>query len=347
MKYQFDHRVKEFAQLLNRVDPDQLKSSAYSQRYLAHLMEHRLYFISIYSQLLDKVIRLAKKEPPQVSLLDYGAGNGLLAMFASYCGFQKVYINDMDAGFISAAEQTAAQLGITIEGFIAGDINKTRECLNSSPPDIIVGTDVIEHIYNLDEFLRELHQLNPAIVAGFTTAANIHNPVKRKRIIALQQKDEFQGSSPTDGILTGQEAHPSFLSLRREIIVKQLPGETPAIIDQLAKATRGMNKDDVIRACTSFRDSGTLPDPPKHPTNTCDPLTGSWTERLMSMDEYTAAFRRAGFNLSHSCGFYDTHKSQWHKNLVGKLLNIGVRLAGKSLAPYLVLTGNSTVFNET
>jgi 2-polyprenyl-3-methyl-5-hydroxy-6-metoxy-1,4-benzoquinol methylase len=86
-------------------------------------------------------------------LVDYGAGNGLLGIFAKYCGFKKVYVNDISAIFIEASKQLAKVLDISIDGFIEGDCDKVLEFTKENDKvDAVVGTDVIEHVYRLYTF---------------------------------------------------------------------------------------------------------------------------------------------------------------------------------------------------
>ncbi|MEI2747673.1 MAG: hypothetical protein V9E88_02790 [Ferruginibacter sp.] len=84
--------------------------------------------------------------------MDYGAGNGLLGIFARYCGFGRVALNDIDLPFLEAARKLSQALHIDMDAFIEGDISQVKDHPYAKQLNAIAGTDVIEHIYNLDDF---------------------------------------------------------------------------------------------------------------------------------------------------------------------------------------------------
>ena len=67
----------------------------------------------------------------------------------------------------------------------------------------------------------------------------------------------------------------------------------------LAKTTRGLKQEDIIKAIEEFRRSAALPNPAQG-TNTCNPLNGSWTERIGSLDEYRALLQTIRFTCDFS-----------------------------------------------
>src|SRR6476660_5451299 len=152
---QFDKFIPAFSQQLQLALPHQLED-LYPRKYLEHLLSHRNYYLGIYSQLLNKLFNSGMATPNAAVLVDFGAGNGLLGLFAKFCGVRTVYINDRDPHFLNASKILAAQLGITIDGFIEGDIESVASFPFTTPPGIIAGTDVIEHIYDLDIFFETI-----------------------------------------------------------------------------------------------------------------------------------------------------------------------------------------------
>ena len=107
-----------------------------------------------------------------------------------------------------------------------------------------------------------------------------------------------------------------------------------------------MRQDDINKALNRYIESNEFPDYPSHPFNTCHPLTGSWTERLLTTEEYQSVYQKAGFTLNLKNGHYDIHKKPFYRSVLNQVLNACIPLGGKSLAPYLILVGNSTVINE-
>ncbi|WP_460561411.1 class I SAM-dependent methyltransferase [Ferruginibacter profundus] len=323
---------------MEAIDADAISDYSYCKSYFLHLLQYKRFYLTIYSHVLEILLQHARLPKEELTIVDYGAGNGLLGLFAKHCGFGKVYSNDVNEKFVKAAEQTAQLMNITIEGFITGDIDAVAAAFPLQKPHAIIGTDVIEHIYNLNVFFKQLQELNPAMTTVFTTAANAANPFKRKRLQQLQRNDENKGGLPGDYALFGEEAIEPFIITRKKIIQENFPTLTAEENEILALHTRGLNKKDIINAGEKYIAEKILPSLLQHPTNTCEPLSGSWTEHLLTIAEYKTIYNRAGFRLQVYNGFYNAY-SGGAKSLIMKLANTGVAIAGKLLAPFISLVG--------
>lgn len=317
---------------------DGLTISDYSRRYLSHLQKHRLYFLSIYAEVLDNVLLHSSKKMQEISLIDYGAGNGLLGIFAKYCGAKQVILCDHDPNFVNAAMNTAKALSIEADKFLKGEINSLVESVNQSGIDAVVGTDVIEHIYNLDDFFAGIQKINPRMVTVFTTASNPGNYFKVRQLKRLQIKDEYHGSEPGDFILAGAEKHESFLQIRVDIVRSGFPGLSARQYDLLAEQTRGLNKEDIQKAVRQYLANGTVPVPEENSCNTCNPITGSWTERVLPLKFYEVLYKKYGFRLEVESGFYNDLEPG-PKKIVNKIRNLVIKLTGKNTAPFITLIG--------
>ncbi len=332
------HHIPAFKKLLSRVNVEKISSGTYCRRYLAHLLDHQHYYLTIYVKVLGKIVEHAATKKENIVLIDYGAGNGMLGIFAKYCGFKKVFLNDIDDKFIGAAKELAEQLNIPVDGYIAGDVNALLPSCMDEKPTAIAGTDVIEHIYNLDDFFSILKQINPNIISVFTTASNPNNFFKVRQLKKLQLRDEYEGGTPDDFALFGEESHESFLKIREQVIRKNFNELNDIEIKKLSEATRGLNEKDIVDAVHTYKMSKRLPQPPAHPTNTCNPISGSWTERVLTINEYQAIYNAAGFRLIVNNGFYDIYKKTF-KSMVNRLLNTAIVFFGKKISPFIVLTG--------
>lgn len=336
-----------FESLLSSVHIERLDINPYAKQYLSHLLGHKKYYCRIYAQLLNLALKTLPAvtnpggglEKGAICLVDYGAGNGLLGLLAKYCGFGKVYLNDINAGFLHAARQLAAEMRIEMDGFIEGDISNMKDFFSSVTPDIIVGSDVIEHIYDLAEFFRTAKQINPHLVTVMSTACNPANNFKVKEFQKLQIKDELYGGSPADSNLFGETATGPFIETRKKIIAacanEKISREE---MNQLAGLTRGLRKDDIEKAVEKYLDKKILPVLLAHPTNTCDPVSGSWSERLLSFEEYRNIYSRAGFSVEFYNGFYNEYEA----TLKSRMLFFANRLipvAGHKLSPFITLVG--------
>ncbi len=332
----FNEQVKIFERLLDNVAVEKISPDTYCQKYLGHLLEHKKYYLAIYADVIEKLN--AQKNIDEIALVDFGAGNGLLGIFAKFCGCKKVYLVDIDEKFITASQNLAQQMNINIDGYIRGDIHALQQYFNDIIPDAIIATDVIEHIYSLEDFFGTIKKINPSIISVFTTASNPENYFKVRNLKKLQIKDECEGGTPDDFVLFGDKPLEAFFKIRLEIIRSQLGNVNEKLLTSLAKATRGMNEQDISIAVENYKLTKKIPDPPLHPTNTCNPLNSSWTERILPISAYYSIYNENKMNLRVYNGFYNEFKKGLG-GVLNKLLNKGVTILGRQFAPYIIFVG--------
>jgi hypothetical protein len=340
MSHRFQQEIKSFSLLLSQNDLSFNLSNDYCDRYLQHLISNRNYYLDIYAHVFEKVLTNSNLPKEKLTIIDYGAGNGLLGIFAKYCCFGKVIINEIDHIFLMASQNLAEKLNIIIDKFIEGDISIVKKETTDLKIDAIIATDVIEHIYNLNDFFITLQSINPKIISVFTTGSNPENYFKVKKLQRLQLKDEYEGGKPDDTALFGCESHKAYLEIRKDIIRGVLKNETDNIINQMASKTRGLQKKDILSAVEVYLQTGMFPKEPIDKFNTCNPETGSWTERVIKLDEYNTIYQTFNFNLFVNTGFYNVHKKGL-KRLSFQLLNLLVTIFGMRFAPFIILTGNT------
>ena len=328
-----------FESLLASIHIDSLSATPYAKRYLQHILAHKKFYIHLYAHLLELAITNCNKAKKDICLVDYGAGNGLMGLFAKYCGFGKVYINDLSNDFLHAAIAVSDAVQISPDGFITGDIENVQAYFGQLPLDVIVGTDVIEHIYNLDHFFATVKKINPYMITVMNTASNPVNPFRIRQLKAMQLKDEFEGGTPDDRVLFGAVEHASFIELRKRIISLISNGNLTAEEEvKLATLTRGLYKTDIEKAVQKYIAEKKWPVALSHPTNTCDPTTGSWTERMLSFEEYKTIYGNAGFSVEVHDGFYNA----FEPTLKSKLLffaNLIIPFAAHKLSQSITLVG--------
>ncbi|MEO6355042.1 MAG: class I SAM-dependent methyltransferase [Ferruginibacter sp.] len=336
----FKEYITAFEARLDHIIINDISPELYCKKYLVHLLQHKKYYLSIYADVLQKLIQHAAKKKAHIVLLDFGAGNGLLGIFAKFCGFKKVFVNDIDAKFVQAAKCLSDQLKIKIDGFITGDIAAVKAYFKSEPPDAIAGTDVIEHIYSLEDFFATIQQMNPSMITVFTTASNPANFLKVSSLRKLQLKDELEGGTPDDHVLFGETALQPFIKIREEIIRKHYNNLTDVIIKELAKATRGKNEPDIVAAVKEYNISGKMPLPPADKTNTCNPINGSWTERVLPLADYSRMYNSYGFSIQFYKGFYNVYEGGI-KKYFKKIINATIAILGNTIAPYIIIVGST------
>ncbi|HXS57021.1 MAG TPA: methyltransferase domain-containing protein [Hanamia sp.] len=329
--------VEAFSRLLSKVNIDEAGFGSYQLTYLKHLFSHKNYYLRIYAQVLTEVLDKSHKQKADIFLVDYGAGNGLLGLFAKYCGFGKVVQVDTSKGFHESQKILSDKLNIPIAEHLHGNFEMLKKYKHEAP-DALVGTDVIEHIYDLDSFFATLHELNGNMTIIFTTASNDRNPWKKKKLMHVQLKDEYEGYDAENG----NDSLLPFRQVRENIIKNKLPQLSETEIHLLVKNTRGLRQDDIIKACGQYITTNEMPSLIAHPTNTCDPLSGSWTERFLSYAEYKSLFNRHGYALSIKNGFYN-HYQGGIKGTILFFLNIAGKIpgrAGNMISPYIMLSGS-------
>lgn len=305
--------IASFSRRLDGVSPGDISTDPYAVAYLEHLLAHRQYYLHIYADLLGAL-------SADGGLIDFGCGNGLLGLFARHCGFEKVALVDVDGHFLQAARALADRLGL--------DVAVNRE-LPRGGYRYLVGTDVVEHIYDLTGFMHDARGLERIIL---TTSANPFNWVKARQIKKIQRIDEYVGTPPSAA--NRWVAVRPFLQQRLDT-VRAAGGP-----DYLADLTRGMRGDDIIKAVRHYAATGELPKAPSHPTNTCDPETGSWTERLLNRKEYRRYFAEGGFTLHIRYGGYNAYEGGARATAV-KAMNAIAK--NPWLAAYLILDGRRQI----
>ncbi|MBR4804146.1 MAG: SAM-dependent methyltransferase, partial [Bacteroidales bacterium] len=133
---------------------------------------------------------------------------------------------------------------------------------------------------------------------------------------------------------TGTCENPNFYTLRRDYIRSQYPDFDENTLNSWASATRGLVFDDIEAVV-----DGEKPLPSVDGYNTCDPRTGSWTERVLPLSEYRRLLAKHQRILRVENGFYDTHRAQPQK-MFRAALNVIIRLLphlGRSFAPFIFL----------
>ena len=337
--HSFDHYIPGFQKKIQEVNIDQLNCAPYPKRYLQHLLANSQYYLSIYAHVLDIAVNEQPLSPQNMQLIDYGAGNGLLGMFAQYAGFKQVLLCDVDPSFTEAAKALAHHLQIPLAGCVTGDLQALLHQYPNITADVMVGTDVIEHIYDLEAFFATIQGHNPNMTTVFTTASNPANPFKTTRLKRLQIKDENEGGHPSDFVLAGAEKHEAFLQIRKQIIGEAFPDLDVATTEKLCRATRGLDKPNIIKAVTAYLENGILPVLPKG-YNTCNPLTSSFTERILPLADYHSLYANHGFSLQVYNGFYNIN-SPGIKKLINPVLNGMIKIVGRKIAPFISLKGSN------
>lgn len=276
------------------------------------------------------------------AFVDYGGGHGLLSCLAKTVGFRRVVYNDIFDGCCKDARILAEALDCTADDYVCGDIHHVQQFLQAKPSAscAVASINVIEHIYDMEDFIRVAGSLSSGpMTMALSTSANPLNPIVRRRHFRQHREWEFEdgphaGSYPMDSVK-------AFRTIRQEIIQASGKGLSATTVEALTDLTRGLRKDDIERCVREFEQAGKLPAQPEHPTNTCDPLTGSWQERLLNIGAVKRSLAAVGFETTVRGGYYDdvTASSKPVKIALARLMNHGISLLGSQgarLAPCIM-----------
>lgn len=292
---------------LRRLEPGQLPLSEYGRENVADFQGKAHETFKKYVHLLAWSLYPEMDDGP-AALVDYGGGHGLLACLAKEAGFQRVIYNDIFSGCCDDARQLAESLQCRADEYVCGDIRAVGERLRPQAfrSAALVSINVIEHIYDMDAFIRETGSLaRGPMTLMLSTSANPLNPSVARRHFAQHRLWEFkdgphESSYPMD-------TPRAFRTVRRELIQAVAPQLTPSELDALADATRGMWKPDIEVCARKYVETRRMPALPSHPTNTCDPLTGSWQERLLDIPQVSKVLGEEGFKVRVLGGYYSGH----------------------------------------
>jgi len=304
LKTQIKAAVSQLLLQLNKIDVESEEISEYNKTYLKKYLSNYNFYMSYYSQLLLKAIQKLKKSKEESVFVDYGGGSGILSYLASILGFKQVIYNDIYSVSVSDVKIISKNLNISIDYFFLGNINELVKNLdlNFIKPDIICSFDVLEHIYDLDTWFTELSKLSNFNLL-FMTSANPKNPLVNYRLKKLQNKAEYYGFNKHLGWKKSDENLP-YSIVRKNIIKSKFPSLKNNEIDYLTKKTRGLRKDDIEKIVNSFIKKEVINYAIKHPTNTCDPYTGNWTEHLINLEDFKIDLKAKGFKVNYSNSLY-------------------------------------------
>ena len=276
----------------------------------------------------------------RIVMVDYGGGVGDLSLLAKEAGVGTVVYTDIYDVMCRDAHHIARSIGLEADHYVPGDINVLLSFVQEKGCSChaVVSYDVLEHMYNLEEFLLKVPGLSLGhLVLVAASGANPKNPLIARRLKKLQRKMEFFGTVRKEGE-DPRDTPLAYRPLRRVLIAERAGGLSPEAIDLLASRTRGMRISDIEKALEAYKTSRTLPPVPEHPTNTYDPFTGNWCERLLDPRTVSGKLRELGFAAHVLPGYYGSHGGGSRVKRAARLgANVAIRalgVQGLAVAPF-------------
>ncbi len=329
------------------LDPGSLGISEYNQRYLGTKIHYAEATMDLYGKLISLALDKSTVPTEDFVLVDYGGGSGLISLLALEAGIGTVIYNDIYETSCNDVQILSAALGLRLKHVIPGDIQELVEklCHESIAVNAVISNDVLEHIYDVGSHFEYLASMadHPLRVI-YATGANIKNRIYVRQAVKKQIEVEHQNREATWGH-KDRDTLRAYLEVRKDLISTYAPALPSAQVDELARATRGLMKQDIEESVDEYREKGEISYRPNHPTNTCDPNTGNWCEHLMEFDWLESVVEETGFSVSILPGTYFMSGS-FLKRTAKLLVNSALRILGKRLmflAPYFILIAETPV----
>ena len=337
---------KSVLQDISKLDLKKLGISDYNQVYIQTKLKKPHYEMCVASYMLGKFLDFTGADREKAVLIDYGAGSGLACFAAKRLNIKHVVYCDIFEQSCLDAKAIGEAIGITIDEYVCGDLPETRAWLaqNQLQASGVISHNVIEHVYSMNELFTEIGKL--AFRNTFVWLSTAANPFRKKTSAELSKhaiRVETQTREPAPGH-KARNALEAYREIRRQIIVSANSELSQETVDTLTEKTRGMREDDIRKFLSDYRDGNPITISPDHPTNTCDPLTGNWAERMMDPFSLIKDAKQHGLELNVLPGFWSLDQGSAVKNGFKKISNVGISLAktkGLSRSPYYILCGTA------
>ena len=313
--------ASESIKKIRQIDFKKLGISEYNLLYIERLLPHLDYYFDIYIQSISS---FSTPTPNQSWIVDFGGGHGFLSIFLKSLGYNVIYcdINPLSVETIQAIKK---ELNTGPDHIVLGSAAELKHfCDNNNiKPTHLIATDLIEHVFDLTVFFKDLRAINPHFEMVFTTASNPKNTYKCRQLRKYMKSQEIK-----------------YFSKRKEFISGQLPELSEAEVENLARLSRGETYSTIPQIVNQYKEDGILPEVLGDPYNTCDPENGNWAERILSFEEYEKLAAQTGFQISFAPGYYNTKRPNKLVSSGLQALNSIIRSnrkVGFSLAPYIVI----------
>ncbi|GIV16956.1 MAG: hypothetical protein KatS3mg022_2391 [Armatimonadota bacterium] len=241
---------------------------------------------------VEDMLRLAALDVAGKTVLDAGCGFGRVSLVLAAMGADKVYGIDITQRRLHTFQQIIKDL--EMEHILIAEYKSVD---NTGYPegffDLVLSIEAVSHYNDIDAFFREAARvLKPGGVLLIADGNNARNP----RIARFTRQVWNRFENGPAGEVHGHTVTQSYREIRRNIIAEHFPTLSGEEMDELARRTSYMNKQQVIQATQNYLATHTLPDSLYDP-NRCpvDPRTGAVIERLFDPFELARYTQQFGF----------------------------------------------------
>lgn len=348
LEVEIEKAARQVHASLSELDLGALGISEYNQRYLSQKLSKPEFEFSLITAIFGQFSSLLSSDRGDLTLVDYGAGSGIIGLVAKALGIGQVIYCDIYDVSANDAAQLGESLGLLAEEYFVGDSTDLVGLLKerSIVPDILLSNDCLEHIYDMESFMKDVSQMVDSNTGlWLSSAANPHRPKTHRVLSNVARIAEFEGTPDKAG-RKQRDTNRAFVDVRREMILEAAPEINTSDLDELVARTRGKRQDDILQCVQAFQTASELPDPPEHPTNTCDPTNGNWAERLMDPFWLCGLCRENGVDACVRPGYWSPDPRNALKDFAKTANNVLIRMFGDKamrLAPYYVIFKNGQV----
>lgn len=321
--------IDNLAVKLQSLQLETLAISDYNKRYLKDYINNFAFFMPLYKTLLAKVVRKLSKPVSESSFVDYGGGCGILTFLAVELGFKKVMYNDIYEVSTTDVKLISKAINLKVDEFITGDISEFIDYVTKKniKIDHICSFDVLEHIYDVKDWFAKVQELPKPFSLCFMTSANSSNPFTNRKLKKIHYKAEYIGAKKKKG-WKERDSNLPFLVLRQKMIAEKFREIPKDKIILLAKNTRGLYGDDILKSAAHQLETGNYSIKEKHPTNTCDPLTGNWAEHIIDINTLKKQIENKSTSVKFTNSFYSESNNRI-LNFPKKMINFLMKILGE------------------
>lgn len=269
MKYDIRQAAQALISQLKAIDYERLPISKYNKRYIARLKPVLSYYMKIYADCLLKGLESIGSSPEEITLIDYGGGSGFLSILAKQAGIGRVIYIDLNPDSVNTIRILKELVNTGPDIILHGDSDTLADwcSANKVKPQLLIATDLIEHVYDLSAFFANLVAIDNKMQMLFTTASTPFNPYVKRRLHRLMTIWEKE-----------------YLCFTSALYPTALSGPFPC------RSERSCTKDarTYLPTYPQGCQDGSYP-LLKDAFNTCDPRNGNWTERILPIETYRIA----------------------------------------------------------
>lgn len=291
---------------------------------------------------LLRILEIVDKPVNELCIIDHGAGIGFFGLLAKKCGVGKILCHDISSDMIEDSRKISNKLNLAFDDYVTGDTDiLLNYCLKTNLiVDGLSSRNVIEHIPDLNVFFSLLSKLpSRNLVLMITTSANVHNPAVHKLHKNIHNEYENVGAV-TDMMRSKIETENSGRNVRKRIIQELISEISESDLEQCISNTRGLNLSEMKSFIEEFKKTGQVPMLKEKLSNTRDPYTGTWVERLVSYEDYKKIAETYGFRVESLAGFYNQNYRDPFLNVASGILNSIIKIVNpmhRFLSPFLAM----------